>query len=97
MFSIGWFWIAVVMFVFMAPKWRRRRGRWESVDGWDVVGDRSGPRERPQPQDTERKQQRDEQVEQLEARVAELESRLDFAERLLAPRRDPAISPPPRL
>jgi len=96
MFSMGWFWIAIVVFFVMAPKWRRsRRGRWNAMDRWDPFRDdpRDRDREGPSPEDKERQERHDAQVEQLETRVAELESRLDFAERLLAPRREAAPAP----
>lgn len=98
MFDSGWFWIFVVFFFIWGPvRWGRGHGRgrgaWHGW-GWDQRGDASRERERPSREDVERQQQRDAQVEGLEARVAELESRLDFAERLLAPRRDQVHAPP---
>lgn len=93
MWDNGFFWLFVIMFFAFGPFSRRRsnRGRW----GWDSWwgGRRSGNDEGDPPRDAGREQRREEQVLQLETRVAELESRLDFAERLLAQYRDPAISP----
>ncbi len=89
MFSNGYFWIFLALFFIWGPwryrAWGRRErgGRWGGPDG--------GARVQGQDRDPEQDRRRDAQVDQLETRVAELESRLDFAERLLAPRRDPAI------
>lgn len=94
MFSSAWFWMMLAVFFIMGPM-RWRRGRWDRWSRSD--GDRDEQRERGSretKESAERLQRRDEQVEQLEVRVAELESRLDFAERLLAPRREPALAPP---
>ena len=88
MFSNGWIWMVFAFFIVSRfggfGGWRRARwGRWDRDAAEDSQRLPQGSRE-----DGEKDRRREEQVEQLEARVAELESRLDFAERLLAPRRD---------
>lgn len=96
MFDSGWIWIFIAFFFIWGPFRRGRwRGQWRGWDGWgsDTKGGTPRDRERPSKEDLDKQQRRDEQVEQLEARVNELESRLDFAERLLAPRRDQAALP----
>jgi hypothetical protein len=96
MFDSGWIWIFIAFFFIWGPmrrfRWGRGRGRW---DRWGTDGQDGAPqdRQRPSKEDLEKQQRRDEQVEQLEARVNELESRLDFAERLLAPRREQVVVP----
>lgn len=90
MFDSGVFWIFVVLFIVFGPwrrGWRHRRERWGR--GRDAAGSTPEPVSQPD------RAVRDAQIEQLETRVAELESRLDFAERLLAPRREqvPPVGP----
>lgn len=96
MLSNGWFWMFLAFFFMMGPMrmYRRRGVAWGRWDRWGPDGPQETLRnQQPSKEDLEQQQRRDEQVEQLEARVNELESRLDFAERLLAPRRDPVASP----
>jgi hypothetical protein len=82
----GWlFWIiAPFAFFWVFGGWRRRTG-------WGRMRDRHRlPREA---QDPELLKELDEQrtyIEGLEGRIAELENRLDFAERLIATSREPA-------
>jgi len=88
------FWMVVVWMIFRY--WHRREGRrmvgphdYGSNTGWYDSGEFINPRKA-------RKQARlalgDQQtyIESLETRVSELEERLDFTERLLAERREPA-------
>lgn len=75
----GWiFWLAPLLFFCLMTR-HRRRERWD----WDRP---AGPRERAL------EEQRD-YLESLERRVAELEERLDFTERLLAERNRTAATP----
>ena len=93
MLSNGFFWLFLIMFFAFGPFSRRRwtRGRWGWGPWW---GDEQGRKEPDgSPRDDERERRREEQVVELETRVAELESRLDFAERLLAQRREPSAAP----
>lgn len=92
------FWIFwIVALVFWASSMRRRRWgrRWVMVGpGWYPMhvlhdGEQSAP---PPPRRAARvapartRDERDAEVEALETRIAELEQRLDFTERLLAGR-----------
>jgi len=72
--------------------WGRRWGRWD----WEGARDSRGARLGYEALAAELGE-RNAVIEQLEARVAELENRLDFAERMLAAHRpSPAeLSPPP--
>lgn len=86
----GWgLWALVLFFIFvLRPALRcglgpsRRRWSWDGRD-WD-----DGPRGRLRRRELEgvraELEQRDTVIESLGARIAELENRLDFAERLLA-------------
>jgi hypothetical protein len=79
----GW-WIPLLLLgiFFWGPwRWRRRPPR-----GWN----RTGPWHQPDraPELDEAVRARLDLVDQLETRVTELENRLDFAERLLAERRE---------
>ncbi len=79
-------WVVLVMlsgFFWWGPPWGHG-SRWRHRRGANV------------PDLPEEFQTRLAAVDQLETRVAELESRLDFAERLLAERRTPELSSPPR-
>ena len=82
------FWLAVIFF-FMHSAQRRRARRWAMMEHgmlppypMYVAHDRqlAAARRRPEADDSTL-------VEQLESRIAELEQRLDFTERLLAERR----------
>lgn len=84
----GW-WIPLVLaaLFFWGPwRWGRRRMR-----PWDQ--DRYGPWRQPPrtPELEESVRARLDLVDQLETRVSELENRLDFAERLLAERREEKV------
>ena len=88
--------VLIVLFVvtrFGAWGWRRRsyrRGylsRWGSWGGDDGFGDSKRMEELMATVD-----QRNQDVELLQSRVNELENRLDFAERLLAERRNLEIT-----
>ncbi len=78
--EITWF-IFPAIILFMFSRRRRRWGKWDmgrSRRGRDTeTGDREVPN-----------RQRDAQIDLLETRVAELESRLDYAERLLTQHRE---------
>jgi hypothetical protein len=84
------FWIAVLWLIIRA--WRRSErcvsvGPREYWRGWyrrDRYSMPDAPQPRPRPDD------RQEYVDSLESRLSDLEERLDFTERLLANRRDPA-------
>ena len=99
------FWIFwVVVLVIWATRHRRFGRRWVMVGpGWHpaayVLHD-GGPaplaatrRTRGDREAREVREARDAEVDALESRIAELEQRLDFTERLLAERR-PEQSPP---
>jgi hypothetical protein len=88
------FWLAVIFFVMHSAR-RRRWRRWAMMQdgmfgpyGLYLAHERGverglrAPRQRREPDDATL-------VEQLESRIAELEQRLDFTERLLAERREP--------
>jgi hypothetical protein len=86
MIHVSWFLFPLVFLFIFGPfrrrYWPRRPWNWD----WDGM-----PRDRdPEPSKVrgDRERQRDEQIEQLETRVAELESRLDYTERLLTQRRE---------
>ena len=90
----GMWWIGFPLFMlfFFGPFRRRRYWRYrqwrESPEGFESRPPRDSSR------DDGEMRRREEQVELLESRVAELESRLDFTERLLAQRREPPLSGP---
>jgi hypothetical protein len=87
------FWLVVLWCAF---RWWTRHERrqvamyYGPYDGWYDSGEFYGQRPR-KIERKERKQASDQQayIESLEARVTELEERLDFTERLLAERREP--------
>ena len=82
-----WFFLLgpLVFFLFFSRRWDRR-------PGWDRLPRRRGKRaERDAETATELETQRG-YIEALEMRVAELENRLDFTERLLAGRSAPSAS-----
>ena len=92
MHAMWWIWAPLFLFFVIRPLrrrsyWRYRRWR-EFPDGQDDRPRQDGPR------DDAELRRREEQVELLESRVAELESRLDFTERLLAQRREPPLMGP---
>jgi hypothetical protein len=74
--ALGWGWRS-------GSRWRMHWG----MTGWDGRAER-GER-RPSRAMAAELERRDLVIEQLEGRVAELENRLDFAERLLATHRPP--------
>jgi hypothetical protein len=85
------FWVAVLWFAIRA--WRRSQGCVPMgsrgyAPGWYTGGYRYGGSSSPPapapPSD------REEYIESLETRLTELEERLDFTERLLASRQEPA-------
>lgn len=86
----GW-WILffVIPFWFMRPRYWRRRSR-----DWDD-DDRGASRERERNLDRldQAVRARLELIDQLDSRVAELENRLDFTERLLAQRMQDPVTP----
>lgn len=84
MWDSGFFWLFLALFFVFGPFGRHRWGR--ACWGWHQARE-----DQPALQDSAVAKRAEEQVLQLETRVAELESRLDFAERLLAQRRDPAL------
>jgi hypothetical protein len=93
MWENGFFWLALALFFAFGPLRRRRwsGGRWSRHR---IPAEQPAlPESTPLKRDLERETRREEQLIQLETRVAELESRLDFAERLLARGRDQAITP----
>jgi hypothetical protein len=89
------FWLAVIFFVVRASR-RRRWRRWAMMQGMEpamfgpwglhlahergIERGLAAPRQRREPDDPTL-------VEQLETRIAELEQRLDFTERLLTEKR----------
>jgi len=91
------FWLAVIYFVMHSAR-RRRWRRWAMMQGMEpgmfgpyglylahergIERGLAAPRQRREPEEPAL-------VEQLESRIAELEQRLDFTERLLAERREP--------
>jgi hypothetical protein len=85
-------WMMFVLFVmFMGPMMRMmfgaKRGRWGRFEGLE-----SGSREEIRRLEGELAN-RDAVLEDLQQRMSELESRLDFSERLLAERRAPVELP----
>ena len=88
MWHFPWFWVALFVFWMMMSR-RRRWHRWHRR-GWEREALRETMREelrrervpatRPAPDAS--------YVEQLETRIAQLEERLDFTERLLEGRRE---------
>ena len=75
-------WFLIPLFLVIYVNFRRRawRGRWER--DWYRARRDGMPTVNPQ-------SNRDEQIELLESRVSELESRLDYTERLLMQRKNP--------
>ena len=87
--STMWWLFPLLLFLVFNPFRRRRRlGYWPD---WDGRVERGRPRQQEESETDEATLQRNNQIEQLESRVAELESRLDFAERLLAQRREAPV------
>ena len=92
------FWIVFLIFVALGPVryWGGGRGRWGSrafARGWRRGGGWAddGRSEVDAARLTEALEQRTQDLELLQTRVTELENRLDFAERLLAERRNVEI------
>ena len=81
--AMMWFWFPLLFLLVFRP-WRRAWRRRDWGGGPRVPRDRGTDEREIEVRDQERQQQ----IEQLETRVNELESRLDFAERLLAQRRE---------
>lgn len=88
-----WIWPLALFWFFGFSRWRldagRARGKWEAKrrrkwtrGSWDPSHDEPGSVDRAELED-----QRN-YIEGMEARIAELENRLDFAERLLAGRHE---------
>ncbi|MBI4502397.1 MAG: hypothetical protein HY700_14705 [Gemmatimonadetes bacterium] len=92
--TMWWIWFPILLLFLFGPFRRRRYWRYQ---GWRESPPRPEGRSIEDSSKREEEQlRRDEQIESLETRVAELESRLDFAERLLAQRREnPALSETP--
>jgi len=95
MASLSQWWVLVFLILFVGPLLRlifypsrywRDRARWNAR--WDRYFDRGRDRDREREDElaavTTELQSRLAQIDSLESRVLELESRLDFAERLLA-------------
>jgi hypothetical protein len=89
------FWAMVFAFFFFASRRRRRIRRWEMAGpmgyaqyrqwGWSSHGDAEWTRQPPPAPAPQPLAQPDRTlVESLESRIAELETRLEFAERLMA-------------
>jgi hypothetical protein len=79
-----WIPLLVLALVFWRPwRWSRRRSTW-----WDGPPPRHYPQRERAPELDEAVRARLDLVDQLETRVTELENRLDFAERLLAERKE---------
>jgi len=97
------FWMAVIWFA--VRTWRRwRRERWVtagprghgSYSGWYDSSEFYSPRPREiAANGGEKLQDQQAYIDSLESRVSELEERLDFTERLLASRQEPATVGPP--
>lgn len=86
----GMWWVLIPLWMFFFFYFRSRPRRWSrrSRHWGDFPDGADGPsREDPERREAEQRR-KDEQIESLETRVAELESRLDFTERLLAQRRE---------
>ena len=81
MWGFAWmFWLVPLLF-FLSM---RRRWRWER---WAMSGGGYGPRTDSGPLKSELEHQRA-SIEELEGRIAQLEEKLDFTERLVSGRRD---------
>jgi hypothetical protein len=83
MMSHGGWWIPLLLLgiFFWGPwRWGRRPPRWNRAGPWHQA--------EQAPELSEAVRARLDLVDQLETRVTELENRLDFAERLLAERRE---------
>ncbi len=90
--SLFWVVFVIVPAVRWSVGWSWSRRRWWRVDGWDTDDDRGlrRPGRRRQVAELQAElETRNGDIEMLTARVGELENRIDFAERLLAGRRDP--------
>lgn len=89
----SFFWVVFVIIpaVRWSVGWSSSRNRWWRVDGWsDDDGRRlsGGSTRRRVEQLQQELESRVGEIDLLNARVAELENRIDFAERLLAGQRD---------
>jgi len=91
------FWMVILWFAFRTwGRWRRRR--WAAVgpngygpyNGWYDSSEFYSPRHRELNAKRENRDEQQAYIDSLESRVTELEERLDFTERLLAERREPA-------
>lgn len=91
------FWMVVLWLAYTT--WRRcERRRWigsglnehGSNTGWYDSSEFYAPRPTLRPKEHESLDEQRSYIESLETRVSELEERLDFTERLLAERREPA-------
>lgn len=81
------FWIFILFAIFwIGPLMRWMFGQGES--GPKRVRDKHGPKSGANLEAA--LEQRDQVIEDLQQRISELESRLDFTERLLATKKDPA-------
>jgi hypothetical protein len=89
MIHVSWFLFPLVFLFIFGPfrrrYWRRRPWNWD----WNgMPRERDPEQSRSRAANEERDRRREDQIEQLETRVAELESRLDYTERLLTQRRE---------
>lgn len=91
LWSVFWVVFVIIPAVRWSVGWSWNRNRWWRVDGWgDADGRQSvgGSNRRRIAQLQEELESRVSDIEALNARVAELENRIDFAERLLAGHRE---------
>jgi hypothetical protein len=97
MWFFGWmFWLVPLLLVAAVMR-RRRWERWAMMGprGYGPYGGWSGPWQQPRWREKQAAAPREEQdqqqayIETLESRIAQLEERLDFTERLLEGRREP--------
>jgi hypothetical protein len=97
MWFFGWMFWLVPLLLFAAVMRRRRWERWAMMGprGYGPYGGGWGPWQRPRWREQQANARRGEQdqqqayIETLESRIAQLEERLDFTERLLEGRREP--------
>jgi hypothetical protein len=90
------FWLLMALFFIVGSRRRRWSRRWEMVGpmgyapfGWGPRGGDWGRQPQPVPATPQALAQPDRTlVESLESRIAELEQRLEFAERLMASKKE---------
>jgi hypothetical protein len=96
LWSLFWVVFIVIPAVRWSVGWSTSRRRWWIANGlyWD--GDRSTGRRRGEIAELRAELEgRLADIESLNQRVAELENRVDFTERLMAQPRDPVLASPP--